>query len=141
MATIHPSRMNLIPQDMRSTHTERDRHACPPSPRRYRRSPSPPARRSRSRDRDGGYPSRRDQHSRYERGPTYGGGGADFLERCGKNKFLNLKKMFILFLNNGFFSRRAQREARTVNIWPPSPKTPARELYLCVVLFNLPTFY
>ena len=26
-------------------------------------------------------------------------------------------------------SRRAQREARTVNIWPPSPKAPARDLY------------
>ena len=84
MATIHPSRMNLIPQDMRSTHTERDHRARSPSPRRYRRSPSPPTRRSRSRDRDRGYLSRRDQHPRYERGPAYGGGGADFLERCGK---------------------------------------------------------
>ena len=28
-------------------------------------------------------------------------------------------------------SRRAQREARTVNIWPPSPKAPARELRVC----------
>ena len=79
MATIHPSRMNLIPQDMRSTHTERDYRARSPSPRRYRRSPSPPTRRSRSRDRDRGYPSRRDQ-PRYG-GPAYGSGGADFLER------------------------------------------------------------
>jgi len=42
---------------------------------------------------------------RRDRGPGNGGGGANFLE-----------------------SRRAQREARTVNIWPPSPKAPAKEL-------------
>jgi hypothetical protein len=83
MATIHPSRMNLIPQDMRSTHTEMNHRARSPSPRRSRRSPSPPTRRSRSRDRDRGYPSRRDQHPRYG-GPAYGGGGADFLERYEK---------------------------------------------------------
>ena len=52
--TTHPSRMNL------------------------RRSPSPPTRRSRSRD-------RRDHHPRYG-GPAYGGGGADFLERYEKIK-------------------------------------------------------
>ena len=85
MATIHPSRMNLIPQDMRTAHTEMNHRARSPSPRRYRRSPSPPTRRSRSGDRDRGYPSRRDQHLRYG-GPTYGGGGADFLERYEKKK-------------------------------------------------------
>ena len=49
MATIHPSRMNLIPQDMRSTHIERPRGRSN-SPSRSRRSPSPPTRRDRSRD-------------------------------------------------------------------------------------------
>jgi hypothetical protein len=39
----------------------------------------PPTRRSRSRDRDRGYPSRKDQ-PRYG-GPAYGSGDADFLER------------------------------------------------------------
>ncbi|KAF8815356.1 DUF926-domain-containing protein [Phlegmacium glaucopus] len=167
MATIHPSRMGLIPHDMRSTKTERLRGRSP-SPRRSRRSPSPPTRPSRSRDRDSGrvrttrdsYENDRKERSRsndgrregrrrsesrrkspqyedYRRtlppppvdssapwrqqpermypgrgdqprhgGPIYGsGGGADFME-----------------------SRRAQREAQTVNIWPPSPKAPAREL-------------
>ncbi|KAF7359516.1 Nf-kappa-b-activating protein [Mycena sanguinolenta] len=41
------------------------------------------------------------------RGPrnSYGGGGSDFME-----------------------SRRAKRDATVVNIWPPSPKAPARDL-------------
>ena len=87
MATIHPSRMNLIPQDMRPTHTEMNR-ARSPSPRRPRRSPSPPTRRSHSRDRDRGYPSRRDYQPRYG-GPAYGGsGGADFLERYERKRIL-----------------------------------------------------
>jgi hypothetical protein len=47
MAKIHPSRMGLIPQDMRSTHIERPRRRSR-SPRRSRRSPSPPTRPSRS---------------------------------------------------------------------------------------------
>ena len=46
MATVHPSRMGLIPQEMRSKHAERRS----PSPRRSRPSPSP--RRSRSGDHD-----------------------------------------------------------------------------------------
>ena len=80
MATIHPSRMNLIPQDMRSTtHTETYRGRSP-SPRRSRRSPSPPTRRSRSRERDRWYPNNRRDQPRYG-GPAYGSGGADFLER------------------------------------------------------------
>ena len=87
MATIHPSRMNLIPQDMRTTHTETKHRARSPSPRRSRRSPSPPTRRSRSRDRDRGYPNSRRDQSRYHGGPAYGGGGADFLERYEKNSF------------------------------------------------------
>ena len=81
--------MNLIPQDMRSTHTEMNRGggggARSPSPRRSRRSPSPPTRRSRSRDRDRGgwYPNRRDHHQQphHYGGPAYGSGDADFLER------------------------------------------------------------
>ena len=58
-------RMNLIPQDMRITHTEGAHRARSPSPRRYRRSPSLPTRQCLSRDVDRGYQSRRDQHSRY----------------------------------------------------------------------------
>ena len=96
MATIHPSRMNLIPQNMRSSHTESNR-ARSPSPRRPRRSPSPPTRRSRSRDydHDRGYPSRRDYQPRYGGPQAYGGGGgggADFLER-----FVKLNSDFIVF--------------------------------------------
>ena len=139
MATIHPSRMNLIPQDMRSTHTEMNR-ARSPSPRRPRRSPSPPTRRSRSRDRDRGYPGRRDHQPRYG-GPPYGGGGgggADFLERYEKKK--NPDFFVVSIIITCFLSRRAQREARTVNIWPPSPKAPARELYVFWLLLNLVSY-
>ncbi|KAK1221997.1 hypothetical protein PQX77_015176 [Marasmius sp. AFHP31] len=48
------------------------------------------------------YPSRRQRDDAY---PPRGGGGSDWLD-----------------------SRRVQRESRTVNIWPPSPKGPARPL-------------
>ncbi|KAF8149430.1 ras-induced vulval development antagonist-domain-containing protein [Crassisporium funariophilum] len=168
MATVHPSRMGLIPQELRQTNNDRTRGRSP-SPRRSRRSPSPRRERSRDRDRgrDGGrrkdapsdekrdrrdyskdgardrdenggvekrraspqyedyrrpppaaapaessapwrqqenmYPGRRDQ-PRYG-GSGYGNGGADFLE-----------------------SRRVQRAAQVVNVWPASPKAPARDL-------------
>ncbi|KAF9483098.1 DUF926-domain-containing protein [Pholiota conissans] len=158
MATVHPSRMGLIPQDMRGPAPPDRSTRRSPSPRRSRRSPSPRRSRSRERGRDGGsrrddsrdrgrasyraseprrpspkyedyrrphvpmgppptlptgepsapwrqqenmYPGRRDHHG----GPMHGSANAGFLE-----------------------SRREQREAQIVNVWPPSPKAPAREL-------------
>jgi hypothetical protein len=61
--------------------------------------------------------------------------GDSFLERYEPHTTIYLfKKKYGL-------SRRAQREARTVNIWPPSPKAPARELYVCFHLLSSLTKY
>ncbi|KAF8070060.1 ras-induced vulval development antagonist-domain-containing protein [Lyophyllum atratum] len=175
MATIHPSRMALIPQTGGKPETSRRRA---PSPARRRRSPTPDRSRSRERrrggdrdkeagrdrphdedrhdrrdtgrdrdsrkdsDRDGPnerrraspkyddyrrpappepegeapwrqlqnmYPNRQSGRDRPpQAGGSYGGGapgGSDFVE-----------------------SRRLQRENQVVNVWPSSPKAPARGL-------------
>ncbi|KAJ6547311.1 ras-induced vulval development antagonist-domain-containing protein [Mycena capillaripes] len=123
MASVHPSRAALVPKDS-AAYTERQ-YRRSPSPRR-RRSPSP--RRSRSREnqrtnraspeyedykrplppQESQVPWRQD--GAMDRPPQYGGnaymsGGGDMME-----------------------SRRAKRDATVVNIWPPSPKAPARDL-------------
>ncbi|CAA7260748.1 unnamed protein product [Cyclocybe aegerita] len=68
MATVHPSRMALIPQDMRETRNDRDRRRNrSPSPRRSRRSPSPRRNRSRERYMDGGRDGGRGRDSGYDR--------------------------------------------------------------------------
>ncbi|KAJ7694111.1 ras guanine nucleotide exchange factor domain-containing protein [Mycena rosella] len=123
MATIHPSRAALVPKDSAAYSDRRQRRS--PSPRRHR-SPSP--RRSRSRERtnraspeyddykrplppqDSQAPWRQDNSSGRDRPPhhggnAYGAGGGDMMD-----------------------SRRVKRDATVVNIWPPSPKAPAREL-------------
>ncbi|KAJ7046528.1 DUF926-domain-containing protein [Mycena alexandri] len=125
MSFVHPSRAGLVPKDT----AERRRS---PSPRRRRspyprrRSPSP--RRSRSRERanraspeyddykrplppqESQVPWRQEGSGARDRPPhyggnAYGGGGGDMME-----------------------SRRAKRDATVVNVWPPSPKAPARDL-------------
>ena len=70
MATVHPSRMNLVPQDNKNTYTNGRARARTPSPRRTSRRS-----RSRSPDRDRGYtrdsrggPSGRDSRHRQEDG-------------------------------------------------------------------------
>ncbi|KAF8196579.1 ras-induced vulval development antagonist-domain-containing protein [Pholiota molesta] len=156
MATIHPSRMGLIPQEMRPPPPS-DRHrGRSPSPRRPRRSPSP--RRSRERGRDGG--SRRDDgYDSRERGrdsyrpaeprrpspkyedyrrapppppPPQVGGEPSAPWRQQENMYPGRREHGGPphgIANTGFLeSRRAQREAQTVYVWPPSPKAPAREL-------------
>ncbi|KAJ7109129.1 ras-induced vulval development antagonist-domain-containing protein [Mycena epipterygia] len=120
MASVHPSRAALVPKDSVAYSDRRQRRS--PSPPR-RRSPSP--RRSRSREKrraspeyedykrplppqDSQAPWRQDSsNSRpsYHGGNAYSGGGGDMME-----------------------SRRAKRDATVVNVWPPSPKAPAREL-------------
>ncbi|KAJ6455839.1 ras-induced vulval development antagonist-domain-containing protein [Mycena sanguinolenta] len=123
MAFVHPSRAGLVPKDS-DAHSERARRRSP-SPRR-RRSPSPRRSRSRERERraspayddykrplppqESEVPWRQENsrdggsgHGRNSYGG--GGGGSDFME-----------------------SRRAKRDATVVNIWPPSPKAPARDL-------------
>ena len=69
------------------------------------------------------YPSRGGRH------PQYGGfgGGSDFLERC--VYFVGLR-INLSMLKDSFSSRRQQREASTVTVWPPSPKAPTRVEYV-----------
>ncbi|KAJ7273460.1 ras-induced vulval development antagonist-domain-containing protein [Mycena haematopus] len=123
MASVHPSRAALVPKDSEA-YSERYRRRSP-SPRR-RRSPSPRRSRSREKERTNRASPEYDDYKRplppqdsqvpwrqegsKDRPPSYGrnaysGGGSDFME-----------------------SRRAKRDATVVNIWPPSPKAPARDL-------------
>ncbi|KAG9121991.1 hypothetical protein FRC07_001811 [Ceratobasidium sp. 392] len=141
MATIHPSRLGLVPgpseqsrhsERRRSSSRDRDENRGRTNRDRRERSPDnrePGRRRSTSRERQRNterraspsygnyekppppaapwrqegnmYPPRDNSH----RGTSYGGGGGqDFLE-----------------------SRRQQRLASTLSVWPPSPKRPERE--------------
>ncbi|KAF9526533.1 ras-induced vulval development antagonist-domain-containing protein [Crepidotus variabilis] len=144
MATVHPSRLALIPQDMRTANSERSRDRTP-SPKRnggrdYNRGRDDRATgsghdhdrrgRSDSRERSSGNRRASPQYDDYRRAPPPaaessapwraqenmypprqqqryggGGGGTDFME-----------------------NRRLQREHQVVNVWPPSPKEPARAL-------------
>ncbi|OSX66060.1 hypothetical protein POSPLADRAFT_1043561 [Postia placenta MAD-698-R-SB12] len=106
---------------------ERDKpRRASPEYNEYRR-PSPP------RERDGPVPAQapwRHQDNMYPRGRDNGtngayGGGADFMER-----YVSQPVSLIHY-------RRLQRESMTVNVWPPSPKEPARELFVfssCLML-------
>ncbi|KAL5634907.1 hypothetical protein ACGC1H_002808 [Rhizoctonia solani] len=109
MATIHPSRMGLVPSDPsrrdsgRDSKPSRSRSPDGRGRRRDQRSRSRERRASpaydnydRSREKDNMYPPREGSH----RG-GWSGGGADFME-----------------------SRRQQRLASTFSIWPPSPSRP-----------------
>ncbi|CAE6437183.1 unnamed protein product [Rhizoctonia solani] len=141
MATVHPSRMGLVPPDTSRPDSNRNGRRSPsPNLARDRRSRTPDDRRrrdhsphSRRRNRSGEgrhedrrpspaydnyerpvslpqrsegnmYPARDDRH----RGGWYegGGGGGDFME-----------------------SRRQQRLASTLSIWPPSPSRPEADDY------------
>jgi len=70
------------------------------------------------------YPGRRDKirHG----GPTYSG-GVDFLERYG---IILISFSLLWFHKFQFQSRHIQRQARTVYIWPASPKSTTTELYV-----------
>ncbi|KAJ7715949.1 DUF926-domain-containing protein [Mycena maculata] len=117
MASVHPSRAALVPKDS-PAYSERYRRRSPspiPSPRR--RSPSPRRTNRASPEyedykrplppQESQVPWRQESSGGRDRPPHYGGGGmnGDMMQ-----------------------SRRAKREATVVNIWPPSPKAPAREL-------------
>ena len=118
----------------RSREGERDRprRASPdysdyrkPSPPRVREgsAPAPPHGGAPWRQQENMYPSRGGRH------PQYGGfgGGSDFLERC--VYFVGLR-INLSMLKDSFSSRRQQREASTVTVWPPSPKAPTRVEYV-----------
>ncbi|KAK7060994.1 hypothetical protein VNI00_000729 [Paramarasmius palmivorus] len=162
MATVHPSRMALVPQDssFSSDRRDRDRDRSPPR-RSYRsRSRSPPRRRdeererNRDRDRRGRDVSRdreRDRHdydsdrgrngaSNRRATPEYGdykgpGNGAPAAEdrSASRAAYTNRNgREYDDYRGGGgsdwLENRRLQRESKTVDIWPPSPKEPARDL-------------
>ncbi|KAK7473171.1 hypothetical protein VKT23_001270 [Stygiomarasmius scandens] len=197
MATVHPSRMALVPPDSSFSSQNRSRNDRSPSPRRPRRSPTPPRDRNgrdrdrggdrdggrgehRERDRDRGRERDRDRHRDddrdYDRGkdgrrdrnssrerdrdrngrdanrrasPEYDDykrpqpsedSGAPW--RRPENMYPNRRDRDLPPHNDGghrdrrggesggdfLESRRMQRESATVDIWPRSPKAPARSL-------------
>lgn len=180
MATVHPSRMSLVPKDSRNAYPDypererrrvrsrsprdrqgrsrsRDRYLNSDSKRRsspayddYRRSSprrSPPREESKApwRQQENMYPNRRGQGERdrpphvggsYGGGWTGGGGGSDYMEGCVKQlvSSLFISRVFLTFVAAP--SRRQQREVATVNVWPPSPKAPARELCVLYVFLR-----
>ncbi|KIK02706.1 hypothetical protein K443DRAFT_512764 [Laccaria amethystina LaAM-08-1] len=181
MATIHPSRLGLVPQDPPQ---RRRRSPSPRRPRSRSRSPSYREKRERERDRDRDKDSQRrgrderdKEKERYRdhsrgargrderndsRGRENGRGGGESPRRNGpdgrrasplyddyrrpappvvegqtpwrqpENMYPNRgggRPYGAGSEGAGFLeSRRAQREAMTVNVWPPSPKAPARDL-------------
>ncbi|KAJ6623383.1 ras-induced vulval development antagonist-domain-containing protein [Mycena sp. CBHHK59/15] len=104
MATVHPSRAALVPKDSaaRSRDVHRGAHRGSPEYEDYRRPLPPQDSQAPWRQQDNS--NTRDRPPHYGGNP-YGGGGGDMME-----------------------SRRKKREAAVVDIWPPSPKVPAREL-------------
>ena len=161
MATVHPSRMALIPPEIREYRSDRTRG----------RSPSP--RRSRSRDRDRNEGRGRDsgrgreredyrasehrraspQYEDYRRPPPPAAAESSapwrqkesmyppqHLGRSGTNAFQSFLDECVACVITFYTSlicvlsrRRAQRAAQAVNVWPPSPKAAARELYVAEV--------
>ncbi|KAK0213099.1 ras-induced vulval development antagonist-domain-containing protein [Desarmillaria ectypa] len=151
MAMVHPSRMGLVPRDPETSQIDH-RRGRTLSPRRSRRSPTPT--RSRSRDRrDRGKHEDKSQRDEYEhRGdrkinverrasPEYDDyrrpeTGREAPWRQPENMYPTRRGGG----NSGFYGgskgggadfmegRRLQRESMTVNVWPPSPKAPARSL-------------
>ncbi|EDR12013.1 uncharacterized protein LACBIDRAFT_314103 [Laccaria bicolor S238N-H82] len=176
MATIHPSRLGLVPQDP----PQRRRRSPSPSPRRRSRSRSPSHRdKERERDRDRNQRKGRDERdkgreryrdrSRGSRGRDERNDGRGRENGRGESPRRNApegrrgsplyddyrrpappvvegqtpwRQPENMYPNRGggrpsgagsegagfIESRRAQREAMTVNVWPPSPKAPARDL-------------
>ncbi|KAK0455474.1 ras-induced vulval development antagonist-domain-containing protein [Desarmillaria tabescens] len=151
MAMVHPSRMGLVPRDPEPSQNDR-RRGRTPSPRRPRRSPTPT--RSRSRDRRGRgrhedrsqrdeYEHRGDRRTNVERraSPEYDDyrrpeSGREAPWRQPENMYPNRRGGGDSGFHGGskgggtdfMESRRLQRESMTVNVWPPSPKAPARSV-------------
>ncbi|KAI6046121.1 ras-induced vulval development antagonist-domain-containing protein [Pisolithus marmoratus] len=166
MATVHPSRMGLVPQDPRDNYqTERrdprSRSSSPGSGgfttgRSRQRSRSGGRPRSISRHRDGGDEERgvsrdrrrdrgresddKDHRERRRPSPEY----SDYNRPPSPSQAAPWRQQENMYPPRTYRdrpphghgtqstdyleSRRLQREASTVSIWPPSPKGPARQL-------------
>ncbi|KAG2113354.1 ras-induced vulval development antagonist-domain-containing protein [Suillus cothurnatus] len=83
----------------------RERRRGSPEYTDYKRPATPPPAEAPWRNQENLYPNRQGRDRPPHTGGSYGGGGSEYLE-----------------------SRRAQRDASTVSIWPPSPKAAARTL-------------
>ncbi|KAG1758825.1 ras-induced vulval development antagonist-domain-containing protein [Suillus occidentalis] len=119
MATVHPSRMGLVPQDPKDTYLarrharsrdrerdrSRERRRASPEYTDYKRPTTPPPAEAPWRSQENLYPNRQGRDRPPHTGGSYGGGGSEYLE-----------------------SRRAQRDSSTLSIWPPSPKAATRTL-------------
>ena len=142
MATVHPSRMGLVPQDRDYTHSQHRSRSRARSHDRIsvgRRSPSQDldsagdrGRRSPKYDeytnashpvpwrvQENMYPNRNKDESRYSQG---GWAGGDYLTRSAVSNYHSL------CYNLDMHSRQQQREGRKFSIWPPSPKNPVYEM-------------
>ncbi|PPQ99667.1 hypothetical protein CVT24_009739 [Panaeolus cyanescens] len=169
MATVHPSRMRLIPEGLRESNRGNSGTRSP-SPRRRSRSPRrsrTPERererereqerdrdrdRERERDRDRGRDRDRDrdrddrgrydhreperrraspQYDDYRRPPPphmADDKGHDAMYPPRQDRYKHVNVPYGSAGSDFMESRRLQREAIVVDIWPPSPKEPAREL-------------
>lgn len=83
----------------------RERRRASPEYTDYKRPATPPPAEAPWRNQENLYPNRQGRDRPPHAGGSYGGGGSEYLE-----------------------SRRAQREALTLSIWPPSPKAATRTL-------------
>jgi hypothetical protein len=124
MATVHPSRMGLVPTsgDDRHSRVERDSYGTPVDSNRRRASPDYNEYRRPSPPRNTDYhPDDRDNSSHGYR--SSGRTAPDFMER-----YVSIVACLQLRIVICHDSRRLQREEASVDIWPPSPKAPIRSL-------------
>ncbi|KIJ49376.1 hypothetical protein M422DRAFT_27737 [Sphaerobolus stellatus SS14] len=125
MATIHPSRLGLVPQDPRDSRGSR-------RPRSDSRSPVYSKPRPRSRSRGRGRSEARDAGRRSPRYEDYKKPEDNAPWRQQENMYPERRGRQPPSGNWGggdyIKSRQEQRDSNTFSIWPPSPKGPAREL-------------
>ncbi|KAG1900498.1 ras-induced vulval development antagonist-domain-containing protein [Suillus fuscotomentosus] len=100
-------RQSLNPDRGRDRERDRSKERRRGSPEYtdYKRHATPPPTEAPWRNQENLYPNRQGRDRPPHAGGSYGGGGSEYLE-----------------------SRRAQRDASTLSIWPPSPKAPTRTL-------------
>lgn len=95
MATVHPSRMGLVPQDPKDTYLarrharsrdrerdrSRERRRASPEYTDYKRPTTPPPAEAPWRSQENLYPNRQGRDRPPHAGGSYGGGGSEYLER------------------------------------------------------------
>ncbi|CAK5279506.1 unnamed protein product [Mycena citricolor] len=126
MAFVHPSRAALVPAGPSSSDRRQRRS---PSPRRRRRSISPPHERHESPGRDRIKSSRGSpEYQDYKRQLAPPPSQASYPQQPLVSHVRSSYQSGGGYSGDIMESRRAQRDAITVNVWPSSPKAPARDL-------------